>query len=124
MRTACVNPGRLLELRTAAKLTQADVAYRIRQHGHKANERSIRRWERGQHAPHANVVPSLAEALGVSIESLYAQEDGADEEEDKMHLRRVAHVLIDKGEHQMAIDLLGRVKVMEARRRSREDVRA
>lgn len=124
MRTACVNPGRLLELRTAAKLTQADVAYRIRQHGHKANERSIRRWESGQHAPHANVVPSLAEALGVSIESLYAQEDGADEEEDKMHLRRVAHVLIDKGEHQMAIDLLGRVKVMEARRRSREDVRA
>jgi len=124
MRTACVNPGRLLELRTAAKLTQADVAYRIRQHGHKANERSIRRWESGQHAPHANVVPSLAEALGVSIESLYAQEDGADEEEDEMHLRRVAHVLIDKGEHQMAIDLLGRVKVMEARRRSREDVRA
>ncbi len=60
----------------------------------------------------------------MSIESLYAQEDGADEEEDKMHLRRVAHVLIDKGEHQMAIDLLGRVKVMEARRRSREDVRA
>lgn len=121
MRTACVNPGRLLELRTAAKLTQADVAYRIRQHGHKANERSIRRWESGQHAPHANVVPSLAEALGVSIESLYAQEDGADEEEDEMHLRRVAHVLIDKGEHQMAIDLIGRVKTMNARRRSKED---
>lgn len=52
-------------------MTQADVAYRLREHGHKANERSIRRWESGEHAPHANVVPDLAAALGITLDELY-----------------------------------------------------
>lgn len=121
MRTACVNPARIFDIRSAAGLTQADVTYRIRQHGHKANERSIRRWESGQHAPHANVVPALADALGVTIEALYQRDESDDEEEDEVHLLRIAHVALDKGEHQMAIDLIGRVKTMNARRRSKED---
>lgn len=122
MRTACVNHERIASARSAAKLTQADVAYRIRQHGHKANERSIRRWESGQHAPHANVVPALAEALGVTIDSLYERSDSDDEEEDEAVLRRLAHIAIDRDQPDLALAMLERVKVMSARRRSREDV--
>lgn len=92
MRTACINPGRLYQARIAKGMTQADVANRLRNSGHKANERSIRRWESGQHAPHANVVPALAEALGVTIDTLYERTDTDDDEEDEAAvLRRIAH---------------------------------
>ena len=104
-------------------MTQADVAFRVRQHGHKANERSIQRWESGKHAPHANVVPALAEALGVSIDSLYEQSengDGDDEEDDAAVIRRVAHQLIDRGHDDLAADLLGQVRALNAR----DEVRA
>lgn len=117
MRTACVNPDRIYQARLAAKKTQADVAYAIRQHGHKANERSIRRWESGQHAPHANVVPALAEALGVAIDALYLASESDDEEEDEAALRRLAHVAIDRDQPDMALALLERVKVMSDRRK-------
>lgn len=113
-----MNPARLYQARLEAGLTQADVAYRIRTHGHKANERSIRRWESGQHAPHANVVPALAEALGISIDTLYQRsESGNDDEEDEAALRRLAHIAIDRDQPDMALALLERVKVMSDRRR-------
>lgn len=118
MRTACVNPTRIYQARLDAGLTQADVAYRIRTHGHKANERSIRRWESGQHAPHANVVPALAEALGISIDRLYEQtESGDGDEEDEAALRRLAHIAIDRDQPDMALALLERVRVMSERRK-------
>ena len=106
MRLLCIDPTRIIQARTASGLTQADVAYRIRGHGHRATERSVRRWESGRNAPHANVVPALAEALGVPVESLY---QGADnDEDDEAALRRIAHRLIDKGDHQLAVELLER----------------
>lgn len=121
MRTACINPGRIYQARLASGMTQADVANKIRNRGHKANERSIRRWESGQHAPHANVVPALAEALGISIDALYEQtEAGEDEEEDEAAvLRRLAHQLIDRGQEDLATSLLEQVRLMKARRRER-----
>lgn len=111
MRTASVNPRRIYELRLRAGKTQADIAYAIRQHGHKANERSIRRWESGQHAPHANVVPALAEALGVSIDALYERdEDAAESEEDRVsRLRMLAAELSAQGRHELSADLLALV---------------
>lgn len=121
VRMACVNPSRIYGARLAAGLTQADVAYRIRQRGHKANERSIRRWESGQHAPHANVVPALAEALGVTIEALYEQSAAADDdEEDEAALRRLAHIAIDRDQTDIAMALLEQVRAMNARRSERE----
>lgn len=122
MRTACVNANRIYQARLESGQTQADIAYKIRRHGHKANERSIRRWESGQHAPHANVVPALAEALGVSIESLYEQSDSDDDEEDEAALRRLAHMAIDREQTDIALALLERVKRLTDRR-SREKVR-
>lgn len=124
MRLACIDPKRINQARLRAGMTQADVAYRLRERGHKANERSIRRWESGQHAPHANVVPDLAGVLNVPIEDLYQQNGGAedDEDEDEAALRRVAHQMIDRGHEDLAAELLGRVVLMK--RRSKEDVLA
>ncbi len=116
MRTACVNPNRINQARLRAGMTQADVAYKLRERGHKANERSIRRWESGQHAPHANVVPALAEALHVSIDELYSSEDSDDEGEDEASLRRLAHMAIDRDQPDIASALLDRVRLMKARR--------
>jgi len=125
MRTACINSQRIYDARLAKDMSQADVAYKLREHGHKATERSIRRWETGVNAPHANVVPALAEALGITIETLYEQ-DGADdeEEEDETALRRLAHIAIDRDQPDMALALLERVKVMSVRRKAREETRA
>jgi len=125
MRLACIDPKRINRARLAAKMTQADVAYRLRERGHKANERSVRRWEGGEHAPHANVVPDLAAVLGFSIEDLYQQNGGSsgdDEDEDEAALRRAAHQMIDRGHEDIARDLLLRVRVMKQRRESLEDV--
>jgi transcriptional regulator with XRE-family HTH domain len=118
MRSACVNPERINAARLRAGMTQADVAYRLRERGHKANERSIRRWESGQHAPHANVVPALAEALNVTMDDLYTS-DEMDEEEDESSLRRLAHIAIDRDQPDIAAALLDRVKLMKARREER-----
>lgn len=119
MRTACVNPHRINQARLHAGMTQADVAYRLREQGHKANERSIRRWESGQHAPHANVVPALADALGITIDELYTTDGSDDEEEDEAALRRLAHIAIDRDQPDIALVLLDRVKLMKARREDR-----
>jgi transcriptional regulator with XRE-family HTH domain len=103
-------------------MTQADVAFGLRQRGHKANEKSIRRWESGQHAPHANMVPDLAAVLDVTIEKLYERsESGDDDEEDEAALRRLAHMAIDRGQDDLAMALLERVALQAFK--SREDVR-
>lgn len=104
-------------------MTQDDVAYRLRERGHKANARSIRRWESGQHAPHANVVPDLANVLGVQIEDIYQQNgDSDDEDEDEAALRRIAHRMIDVGHDDIAADLLRRVMVAKNKRHSQANV--
>lgn len=120
MRTVCINSKRLYAARLTKGMSQADVAYKLREHGHKATERSIRRWETGVNAPHANVVPALAEALGVTIDTLYEQTDSDDDEEDEAAvLRRIAHQLIDRDQPDLASDLLNEVRLMKARRQER-----
>lgn len=117
MRTVSVNPTRINQARLSAGMTQADVAHKLREHGHKANERSIRRWESGQHAPHANIVPALADALGISIDSLYEQVSEAEDDDDEdAALKHLAHKLIDRGQTDLAADLLDRISTMRQRR--------
>ena len=96
-------------------MTQEDVAYGLRQRGHKANGRSIRRWESGQHAPHANIVPDLAAVLGVTIEKLYERSESGDDDEDEAALRRLAHQLIDRKQDDLALQLLERVQSLKSR---------
>ena len=81
-------------------MSQADLAYAIRARlgatGPRTTERSIRRWEKGTHAPHADVIPALAAATGVEIGFLYDADDEEEEEEQDV-LRRVAAELLLRG---------------------------
>jgi transcriptional regulator with XRE-family HTH domain len=75
-----LNPARIYQARLRAKLTQDDLAHRLRDHGVKASARYINRWERGVNTPRADVIPVLADALGVAILDLYTPNANDDEE--------------------------------------------
>lgn len=77
-------------------MTQAEVAHRLRSNGlPKVGERSVRRWETGKNTPHANVVPHIAQVLGVEIEQLYGSEDD-DEEELAMTFDAAMQVMFER----------------------------
>jgi transcriptional regulator with XRE-family HTH domain len=65
-------PGaRLLALREAAGLTQAELAHRI---GEKQTTLSL--WERSDRPPRSEALPKLAKALGTSVEALLGEAPG------------------------------------------------
>lgn len=123
-RAGQLSPTRIHQARLSAGLTQEDLAYRLRNQGIKAAARYINRWERGPgrggNSPRADVIPVLAEALGVSIESLYENGDGSDEDEedDQAAMFRAAYHLDRAGQHTLADDLR-----MRARRAVAEPVK-
>ena len=65
------NPRSVQQARLRTNMSQADLAYRLRDLGIAATERSIRRWESGDNEPRANVIPAIAEATGHAIEFFY-----------------------------------------------------
>lgn len=81
-----LSPTRIYKARLKAGLTQEDLAHRLRDRGLKASARQVHRWEhgpdRGGNTPLANVVPFLADALGISIDELFA-EPGTDEDDEE-----------------------------------------
>lgn len=98
-------PSRIYDARLRAGMTQERLAEAVRARGVKATARYIHRWEKGVNAPRSDVVPALAGALGVTIESLYG--DGDDDEEDALsRLRRVRAELVLAGRDDLAADLL------------------
>lgn len=117
MKLAVINPQRILEARKARGLTQDDVAFQLRQRGHKANGRSIRRWEAGAHAPHANIIPDLAAVLGVTIEKLYEQSESGDDDDDEASMRRIAQRLIERRQYDLAADLMTRLRQSQIKER-------
>jgi len=70
---------RLKELRANQRLTQHDLASKLRTRGFGTTQTTVSRWEDGQQ-PHSAVLPELAAALGVEIDDLYGSDD--DEEAD------------------------------------------
>jgi len=84
MQVRSLNPARIYQARLRAKLTQDELAHRLRDRGIKASARYINRWEKGVNAPRADVIPVLAEALEVSISELYQPDDADDEEAASM----------------------------------------
>lgn len=94
------NPDRIYQARLAADMSRTDLAHAIRIHTNgaiKASERSVRRWEKGEHAPSDGVIPAIAQATGKDIDFFYEQNgDGSsdDEDESSMHLT-VGDMVID-----------------------------
>lgn len=89
----------LRRLRTAARLTQHDLASRLRKRGFGTTQTTISRWEDGQQ-PLSGVLPSLAAELDCSIADFYAGEDD-DEEAASMPLTR--------DEQDMLVALIARI---------------
>jgi transcriptional regulator with XRE-family HTH domain len=80
-----VNPDRIREARLRANMSRADLAFAIREATAgriKATERSIRRWEKREHAPSDGVVPAIAQATGETIAYFYAEDEGEDDDDD------------------------------------------
>ena len=57
--------------REKLNMTQADLAFAIRQLGLDIHPSTIHTWETGDSSPDANKVPTLAKALQTSIEEFY-----------------------------------------------------
>lgn len=58
---------RIKELRQAAGLTQAQLAFRL----DLKSPSTVTMWETGDRKPPSTVLPRLAQVLGVSVDALY-----------------------------------------------------
>lgn len=108
MQTKRLSHARLYQLRLKSGKSQGDVAYELRQRGFKVDATSISRWERGEHTPKANVMPALAAIYGVTIDELYSDSDGNDDDEEAdqaMRLRRFRAELVLLGRDDLAEEL-------------------
>lgn len=95
MITQQFNPERLNKLRLRNGYTQEDLAHELRRRGMKTSAKQIRRWEMGAHAPRADVIPLLADALGVPMDELFGDADSDDEEDDAVLLRDIQNLPLD-----------------------------
>lgn len=96
MKLASVNPSSVFQARLKSGMTQAEVAHRLRNAGlTKVTERSVRRWETGQNAPHANAIVALAQVLGVTVEDLCGGED-EDEEAEPLSFDSAINALVER----------------------------
>lgn len=85
------NPQRLFTARKENGLSQEQLADRITKLMHREAQpvraRNIVRWEKprgrsGAHAPHADFIPAIAEALGVDTTYFFASDEDDDEESE------------------------------------------
>lgn len=76
---------RIEQARLKAGMSRGDLAFRVRELSgsrFKTTERNVRDWERGTHAPRAEVVPLIAKATGHPIEFFYEAGGDTDDEEE------------------------------------------
>lgn len=71
----------IAENRKKAKMTQSELAKRL-----KVNQTAISQWEAGRTLPRTELLPSIAEALGCTINDLFKNND----ESKKRRLERGA----------------------------------
>jgi transcriptional regulator with XRE-family HTH domain len=86
-----LNPGRIYTARLRVGLVQEDVAHELRRRGFRTTAKSVSQWERGLNAPRAEVIPALADILGVSLDELYSGD--ADEEDASVMAAELLTVL-------------------------------
>lgn len=86
------NPERLFRARRAAGLSQEALADRITElmgrEARPVRARNIVRWEKprglnGAHAPHADFIPAIAEALERKESYFFATEDESDDDDEE-----------------------------------------
>lgn len=65
---------RLKALREHRKITQHDLANRLRDRGFGTTQTTVSRWESGQ-VPRGYVARALADELGTTIDDLFADDD-------------------------------------------------
>lgn len=85
--TQVFSGSRLEERRLRRRLTQHDLASRLRSRGFGTTQTTISRWESGQQ-PNAAVLPALAIELDCSIGELYGPAGDPDDEEADAPLSR------------------------------------
>ena len=93
MKVARLSPGRIVQARLAANMSRADLAYAIRSASGgqiKANEQSVRRWEKALHSPSADGIAAIAQATGHDIEFFYTEADPDGDEDDMAALLMAA----------------------------------
>ena len=66
-----VAAGNLINLRTAAGMTQAELGAKLNY-----SDKSISKWERGEAIPDAFVLKQMAELFGVSVDYILSSHDG------------------------------------------------
>ena len=62
--------GNIIRLRTAAKLTQAELAQKLNY-----SDKSVSKWERGEAVPDAYILKAMSEIFGVSVDFLLTSHD-------------------------------------------------
>lgn len=72
--------GNLIQLRTAAGLTQAELAAKINY-----SDKSVSKWERAEALPDLAVAKELAAIFGVSVDFMLTSHDGWDGKPAKVH---------------------------------------
>lgn len=96
--TQVFSGARLEQHRLRKRLTQHDLASRLRARGFGTTQATVSRWESGQQ-PHAGVLPALAAELDCLIGDFY----GEDEDED-------ADAPLSRDEMELYLSLRARVK--------------
>lgn len=91
------NPARIEKARLAANMSNADLAFAVRQGTGgrlKPTEQGIRRWINGTHTPREGVIAAIASATGQDIAFFY-EPDPEDEDEDPHLLRDLQQLPLD-----------------------------
>lgn len=70
----------LIKLRTAAGLTQAELAEKI-----SYSDKSVSKWERGEAIPDAFVLKQMSRLFGVSVDQMLSEEEGWKKEGPDLH---------------------------------------
>lgn len=82
---------------------------------------TVSNWETGKATPSLENLMAIARETGKPL-SFFT--DGDEDEEDDEALRRLAHILIDRQENDLAVDLLRTAQRIRDRREAREEVGA
>jgi transcriptional regulator with XRE-family HTH domain len=108
-----VDSARIRAARAAKGWSRDTLAYEIRRRlpngEYLTTGRSIQRWESNSNKPAADIVPTVAEALDVSVAFLHGEEGDPDDEEEAA----VQAALVDLSDALMA--------VLERRQKQREE---